>query len=438
MFDAFTIKRLVNEFIQWVDHNFLLPAVFVQLAITASLFLGAWLLNKAYQPPIDRYLKQKFHRLGARQLSITIFPLIWFLLQGIATLVAIALLLPHEIMVVVLKLLTAWLVIGFSSYFIRSDTWSKHFTVIVWGIAALSILGLLKSILHFLDNIVLHIGSLEISVLDISAGIFTIIVLLTLAIICARVMEKYVNNLPDVNPSIQVLINKITKVILIVLAIFIGLDTVGVDLTALTVLGGAIGLGLGFGLQKVVSNLISGLILLMDKSIKPGDVIEVGNTYGWVNSLNARHVSVLTRDGVEYLIPNEHLITEKVTNWSYSNKKVRIRIIIGISYNSDVEKAMALTTQAAQQNKRVLKIPGPICQIHEFGDNSVNLELRLWIEDPSGGIANIRGEILLKVWHYFQEEGIEIPFPQRDVHLKSTEALKELVQELVSRHTSDS
>ena len=197
------------------------------------------------------------------------------------------------------------------------------------------------------------------------------------------------------------------------------MNTLGVNLSAFAFIGGAIGVGVGFGLQKVVSNLISGVILLLDKSIKPGDVIEVGDSYGRIQSLGARYVSVVTRDGFEYLIPNEDLITQQVINWSFSSKLVRLKIGVGVSYGADIHKAMDLVVEAASGIDRVLTQPGPVCQLKNFGDSSVDLELRIWIADPEKGISNISSALRIAIWDAFQENGIEIPFPQRDLHIKS-------------------
>jgi len=203
----------------------------------------------------------------------------------------------------------------------------------------------------------------------------------------------------------------------------VGLSYIGFDMTSFALFGGAIGVGIGFGLQKVVSNLISGVILLLDRSIKPGDVISVAGTYGWINSLGARYASVITRDGVEHLIPNEELITQRVENWSYSNNLVRQKVAIGISYGSDVRQAIALCLEAADETERALKTPSPVCLLRGFGDSSVDLELRFWIDDPANGVSNVRSEVLLRVWDKFHDQGIQIPFPQRDLHIRSAEVI---------------
>ena len=196
------------------------------------------------------------------------------------------------------------------------------------------------------------------------------------------------------------------------------LSTVGIDLTAFALFGGAVGVGLGFGFQKVFSNLISGILLLLDRSIKPGDVIEVGSTFGRIQALRARYAAVRTRDGTEYLIPNEDLITTRVVNWSFSNKLVRLKIPFGVSYDSDIVLARKLVLEAAAATSRVLKVPKPVCHLKDFGESSIDLELRIWINDPEKGVSNIGSEIRLAIWISFKEHGIEFPFPQRDVHLK--------------------
>ena len=237
----------------------------------------------------------------------------------------------------------------------------------------------------------------------------------------SNVLERRIGRAASLTPSVQVLVAKLTKIVMVTLAFLIAINSLGIDLTALTVFGGALGIGIGLGLQKVASNLVSGLTLLMDKSIKPNDVIAVGDTYGWIVSLGGRYAAVRTRDGIEHLIPNEELITQRVENWTHSDKTVRLKIPVGISYRSDVRLAMRLCIEAAGAVERVLAVPEPRCLLRGFGDSSVDLEIRIWIDDPEAGRANVMSEVLLGVWDRFHEHGIEIPFPQRDLHLKSSD-----------------
>jgi small-conductance mechanosensitive channel len=211
-------------------------------------------------------------------------------------------------------------------------------------------------------------------------------------------------------------------VAIVTVAFFIGIDLVGIDLTALAVFSGAFGLAVGFGLQKTFGNLIAGIILLMDRSIKPGDVIVVGDSFGHVTKIGVRAVSIVTRDGKEHLIPNENLMTQEVENWSYSSRDVRVHIPVGIAYDCDLPKAQQLMIEAAKASKRVLQSPEPRVWLRAFGESSVDHEILVWISDPEGGVGNVQSEILNRLWVLFQENAISIPFPQRDIRIKEMPA----------------
>jgi small-conductance mechanosensitive channel len=320
---------------------------------------------------------------------------------------------------VTVSLLTAWVVIRFLSQLVRDLVWSRIIAGVAWAIAALYIVGLVDETIAALDGFALLAGDVKISALTVIKGLLSLGLLLWAATMLSRVMERRIAFLPNLTPSIQVLFAKLLKTVLIVIAIVAALSIVGIDLTAFAVFSGAVGVGIGFGLQKVVSNLFSGIILLVDKSVKPGDVIQVGDTYGWINTLGARYASVVTRDGYEYLIPNEDIITQQVINWSFSNNAVRLKIPIGISYKSDVRQAIALCLDAAAVVERVLDEPKSVCLLKGFGDSSVDLELRISINDPQNGVSNVKSQVLLGVWDLFKEHEIGIPFPQRDIHIVS-------------------
>jgi small-conductance mechanosensitive channel len=314
---------------------------------------------------------------------------------------------------------TAWLIYRLVAGLTHNRFWLRLAAVLAFGIAALQSFGLLQPTFDFLGSLSFAVGKSNLSVLDLVNGIFILLFLLWISSLLGSAGESKIRQLPNLPPSLQVLLAKVVRVFLIFLSFLVAMSTIGLDLSSFALLGGAIGVGIGFGLQKVVSNLVSGLILLLDRSIKPGDVIEIDNTYGWINSLRARYASIITRDGKEHLIPNEDLITNRVVNWSFSDKNIRVRVPVGISYDSDPRIAMALCVEAARASGRVLNNPEPRCLLTEFGDNSVNLELRFWINDPSNGVGNARSEVLLGIWDRFKESGISIPFPQRDLHLKS-------------------
>jgi len=282
-----------------------------------------------------------------------------------------------------------------------------------------NILGLLDPAMAMLDDAAVTLGGLRISALTVVKAMLSLAVLLWLATVASRLLERRITSLPNLTPSLQVLIVKLLKISLVVIAVVVALRTVGIDLTAFAVFTGALGVGIGFGLQKAVSNFISGLSILIDKSIKPGDVISLGDTYGWVSSLGARYVSVVTRDATEYLIPNDELINQRVINWSYSNAEVRLKLPVAISYSADVRQAIELCQGAASETPRVLNEPKPLCLLKGFGDSGVNLELRIWINDPKNGVSNVKSDVFLRIWDKFHAQGIEIPFPQRDLHLKA-------------------
>ncbi|MFW6377255.1 MAG: mechanosensitive ion channel family protein, partial [bacterium] len=228
------------------------------------------------------------------------------------------------------------------------------------------------------------------------------------------------------------LIKKFVRIIMMIVAGLLGLNSLGLDLTAFAFLGGVLGVGLGFGLQKVVSNFVSGIIILADKSIKPGDVIEINDNYGYINSLDTRFVSLITRGGKEFLIPNEDFITQTVINWSYSDKMVRIDVPIGISYDSDLRNVLDLIHESLNNISRINNHPEPKCIVEGFGDSSIDLNIRFWISDPDQGVANIRSEVLLRLWDIFKENNIIIPYPQRDLHLRSIDKNDlEIVEKIV-------
>jgi len=238
--------------------------------------------------------------------------------------------------------------------------------------------------------------------------------------------------------SQRLLAEKLLSVMLWAFAILIGIDLLGIDLTALAVFSGAFGLAIGFGLQKTFGNLIAGIILLMDKSIKPGDVIAIadqaGNeTFGQIRKIGIRAVSITTRDEREYLIPNENLMINQVENWSYSSRKVRMQVHVGVSYGADMKLAQQLMLEAAGACKRVLDSPAPSVWMNEYGDNSVNFTIHCWIDDPEMGVGNVRSEVLNNLWDLFQQNRIEIPFPQRDINLRDNEQFQQLVAAISQR-----
>ncbi|HEX4737558.1 MAG TPA: mechanosensitive ion channel domain-containing protein [Allosphingosinicella sp.] len=278
--------------------------------------------------------------------------------------------------------------------------------------------GGLDPIVRTLDRIGFSVSKHRISLLTAIDFIVIVVALYAGVRLLNRVVRHSIQRASGFDATQQLLIQKIAGIVIVVAAFFIGIDLMGIDLTALTVFSGAFGLAVGFGLQKTFGNLIAGIILLMDRSVKPGDVIAVGDSFGHVNKIGVRAVSIVTRDGKEHLIPNENLMTQEVENWSYSSRDVRIHIPVGIAYDCDVPFAQKLMVQAATEAKRVLKTPPPSIWLRKFGESSIDHEILVWISDPEAGVGSVRSEILNRVWALFKEHGISIPSPQRDIRIK--------------------
>ena len=323
----------------------------------------------------------------------------------------------------------SWLLISFATRFVRNKFLRRLVSWGLWIYATLYYLNVSDAVAGFLDGLSIELGDFRVSVLTLISAVVLIGVLFTIARLVSTTTATTIRRNEEISPSMQVLAVKGVQIFLYGIAFFVGINSVGIDLSGLAILTGAIGVGLGFGLQKVISNLVSGVIILLDKSIKPGDVISLGETFGWIQTLGARYASVVTRDGKEYLIPNEDLITNQVVNWSHSNDYVRLDIFFGTAYADDPHQVRELAINAATTVDRVLDYPKrPVCHIVGFGDSSVDYILRFWIKDPTGGLTNIRGGVYLALWDAFKDNNISIPFPQREVTMLKDEALKDEAQ----------
>ncbi len=395
-----------------------------QVCIALALVAAAWVLRRVFGDRIRQWMAD---REGWPTWQMRILVVLHRRLMGIffVLLIWLTVLFMREatwpsrsyLLTIIAELATAWVFVALSTRLIRSPVFRTIVRYGAWIFVTLSILDLRGEAAQILDGIGFNLGEVRLSLLLLLQAITVVAVLVIGARFLARTTTARIQRNEDISPSMQVLIVKLLQVGLYGAAIFIGLRATGIDLTGLAVLSGAIGVGLGFGLQKVVSNLVSGVIILLDKSIKPGDVISLGDTFGWINTLGARYASVVTRDGKEYLIPNEDLITGQVVNWSHSNDFVRLDIYFGTAYADDPHMVRRVAIEAASGVTRVLTDRAPVCHIVGFGDSSVDYILRFWITDPTGGLTNIRGNVYLALWDAFKEHGISIPFPQREVKL---------------------
>ncbi|MGC3982719.1 MAG: mechanosensitive ion channel [Steroidobacteraceae bacterium] len=306
--------------------------------------------------------------------------------------------------------------------------WGNTISLLIWIALSLHVLGWFEPVVEALDSAGIQAGSARISIWSVLKVLFTVSLFVLAAIWIARWIERRLMAMTAVAISMRIGLSKFIQAGLIGLSILLGLNAAGLDLTTLNVLTGAIGIGLGFGLQAIASNFVSGFVLLMDRSIKPGDVISFSGTtgttteaFGWVQELRGRYVVVRDRDGVETLVPNQHLITNPVINWSYTDPRIRLKLPVRISYDCDPELALSILIQATDNHRRILRDPGPVSRLMGFGEYGFDLELRFWISDPQEGVNNVRSDVNRAIWKLFKQHGIRIPVPQHDVKVKSIE-----------------
>jgi small-conductance mechanosensitive channel len=279
-----------------------------------------------------------------------------------------------------------------------------------------------SQVLKQLDNIGFDVGDSRISIYRALLIAIVLICVFIVGRIANRFLRHLVHRITPLDATERLLGEKIAGIAVWVLAILVGIDILGINLTALTVFSGAFGLAVGFGLQKTFGNLIAGIILLMDRSIKPGDVIAIdnGNTgvVGQVKKIGIRAVSVITRDKIEYLIPNENLMVNQVENWSYSSRDVRVKVPVSVTYDTDIVFAETLILRAARESPRVLADPEPSVWLRALGENGIQFEIQIWIDDPEEGLGNVRSDVLKRLWALFRANGIHVPLPQRELHVR--------------------
>jgi small-conductance mechanosensitive channel len=423
------LEQYTDQFVEYANvaiGYFRHPEFLIQLGLVIVLFLPAWLISTRVEPVLEeRVRKVSGMPTLLRVLAALLRRLEWLfyiIFLGIAYVTTSAIAWPesNHFLYSVMLLSAAWLLINVATRVIRSKFLAKVLAIVVWTFVAATVLGVANEVAAALDRIGFNVGSMRLSVLRIMQAIVFISALMWLAFSAGNFVDRRLQKVEELTPSLRVLLGKMLRIAFIVLAVMIGMQSLSIDLTALTVLSGAVGVGIGFGLQKVVSNFISGIIILLDQSIKPGDTITLGDTFGWIRELRARFVSVVTRDGREYLIPNEDFITTQVVNWSFSDKFVRLDVPFGVSYDSDPHEVIRLAKEAAASVDRVDDSQKPpVCWMTEFGDSSIKFVLRFWIDDPQGGLTNIRGKVLIALWDILKENDIRIPYPHREVILRT-------------------
>lgn len=402
----------------WFDDRLLSYQMLAQLGVILLLWMASLgvtrLIGFLFPHGLDRF---DLYRRLKPQLTPLYDLAIWLILILAVKAVADQQQVASYALNIAASLILAWIVIRLATSLIESREIARLIRSFAWGLAALNIVGWLSPLIDILEGMTFSLGQGEVSIYGVLTGMLTMLVLIWLALVVTGFLENWLRRVPAVNPSARVLLSKVARIVLIAAAFLFAVSSVGIDLTVFAVFGGAIGVGLGFGLQKVVSNFVSGVILLMDRSIKPGDVVEISGTYGRINKLAGRYTSVISRDGREHLIPNEDMVTQTVINWTFSHRMVRRHLPVGISYKSDLDLAMKLMLEAADEIPRILDDPAPRVLIKGFGDSAIDLELRMWIRDAKNGVSNVASEVYYKIWHKFNDQGVEFPYPQRDIHI---------------------
>ena len=363
-------------------------------------------------------------RLGQRGLRRLVFPLASLLLVLVARQILGQ---WHQVnlLSVAVPLLASLAVIRVVFFVLRHSfedagwlaTFERSFALLAWGIVALHITGLLPPLIEMLEGVGFSVGKQKLNLWLLIQGIAAVLCTLLAALWVGGLIEARLMAAAGLDSNLRVVLARVAKALLIVIAVLIGLPLVGIDLTMLSVFGGALGVGLGFGLQKIAANYVSGFIILLDRSIRIGDLIAVDGNKGQVTKITTRYTVLKGLTGVEAIVPNEVLVSSVVQNESYTDPRVRISLPVQVGYAADIERAMALLVAAAAAQPRVLSDPAPSALVVAFADSGIDLELGFWIADPANGVGPVRSAINLAIWKAFKAEGIEIPFPQREVRI---------------------
>lgn len=404
------------------------PFILWQLGIIAVAVIAAWMINGALRAYVMRYAPEKW-KLGIGGINRILFPLSTLLMVFIGTLV-----LSHwehtSILNLASNLLVAMAVIRLLVYIVRYiiapggllKSIENGLSGLIWLLLALHLTGLLPQLTEALRAVEFKMGKANINLLVILQGGLIVFTTIFVSLWFSRVFENKLMSNDNIKMNMRVVLSKVIRIAFIFIAVLIGLSAVGLDLTLFSVFGGALGVGLGFGLQRIASNYVSGFILLLDNSIKIGDIITVNELhYGIISDLRTRYLVLKKHDGTEVIVPNEMLITNTVINHSFLDRNTRVTLELQVAYESDLELVMKLMREAVEAHPRVLVKPAPTCAIKAFADSGVGMEISMWIADPENGQLVLKSEVYLAIWRLFKANGITIPFPQRVVKILSSE-----------------
>jgi len=403
-------------------------AILWQIAIIALALLIAWQVARHLRRRLTASTvaadPERTMRISIGGMNREVFPLTALLLLLIGRW-ALQSYQPVHLLNIAVPLVLAMVIVRGVIYLLRHTfapggllrSWEMAIAWLVWLGVVLHIVGLLPAIGRFLEDTAFRIGQQRLSLAMVFTALLTIVLTVMAALWIGRMLEARIMALQHVEINLRFALTKIVRTVLVVVAVLIALPIVGIDITVLSVFGGALGVGIGFGLQKVAANYVSGFTILLDRTVSPGDLVTVDHFYGEVTKLTSRCIIVRGPDGTEAIVPNETVITSTVINHSYSNRRVLMRVPVQISYSSNLETALKLMLEAAYSHPRILKDPAPTALLTAFGDNGINLELMAWIEDPEHGKFNLNSDLNLALYKSFRANSIEIPYPQRDIRI---------------------
>src|ERR1700722_16068775 len=321
------------------------------------------------------------------------------------------------LLAVAAKLALAWLIIRLVTSVIRNPFIVRLVSLSAWLVAALSIIGQLDPAIDALDSVSIVLGGLQVTPLLVIKLAVLLVLALWLSNIVSNFVENRITQSSDLTPSIQVLLVKMIRLALMIFSVAIVMSAVGINLSVLAIFSGAAGVGLGFGLQKIVANFISGIILLVDKSVKPGDLVTIGDSSGRISAMKTRYISVAAGDGREFLIPNEDLVTQKVTNWTHTDKNTLVKVNFGTNYEADPRLVCKLAIETAAASPRIIKLKPPNCILVEFAEAGMKFSLTFWVPDPDG-MDSVKSDVMLSLWDAFKREGIHVPYPAREIRIR--------------------
>ena len=421
--------EMLQEWLTWIQTTLLTIDVAVQLGLVVGAIVPAAMFGQVFRDFVRSSLGNRveipFVNRIVDAIAILGVPLILYFTLTMIKLGLGSAEHPTEWVAAAIALMNAWIIVRLVTLVIQSPFWSSFAFYVAWPIAALDAFGALGPVVDEMQALAIPLGTndagarIDISLLDVVKTLIYFALLFWGANLASKLLQQKIDQIEELSPAVKALIGKIMNVILPIIALLIAFQIVGFNITTLAVFSGAVGLGIGLGLQRIIANFLAGFTLLADRSIKPGDVIEIEGQMGWVTSMQARYVALRTREGTELLVPNDRFMSEGVTNWSRSDRVVRIHAPFGVSYKTeDLEAVQQLAVDAAQSVERVVAEPSPICNLMAFGDSSVDFDLRFWIADPENGLSNVRSDVLLGIWQRLKAADIEIPFPQQDLHIK--------------------